>query len=80
MSRLIKLIPADVGRPIIDMSQESLGPDLIADARAVLDSLAPVTKEMVIDDTWYVRATLPYRTANDNASRAWSSRITTLPG
>ena len=26
MSRLVKLIPADVGRPIIDMSQENLGP------------------------------------------------------
>jgi two-component system CheB/CheR fusion protein len=64
ISRLLELIPSDVGRPLIDMSQEKLGPDLIADARAVLDSLAPVKREMKIDDTWYLRATLPYRTAD----------------
>jgi two-component system CheB/CheR fusion protein len=65
MSRLIKLIPADVGRPIVDMSQENLGPDLIADARAVLDNLVPIKKEIAINGTWYVRATLPYRTADN---------------
>ena len=33
MLKLIKLLPSDVGRPIIDMSQENLGPDLTSDAR-----------------------------------------------
>ena len=33
MSKLLQLIPSDMGRPIIDMSQENLGPDLIADAK-----------------------------------------------
>jgi len=28
MSKLLKLIPSDVGRPIIDLSQENLGPEL----------------------------------------------------
>src|SRR5271157_1744501 len=65
MSRLIKLIPGDVGRPIIDMSQEHLGPDLIADARAVLDQLMPVKKEIGINGSWYIRTTLPYRTADN---------------
>ena len=32
MGRLIRLIPADVGRSIMDMSRENLGPELIADA------------------------------------------------
>lgn len=65
MSRLIKLIPSDVSRPIIDMSQEGLGPELIADAQAVLEQLAPVKKEMAINGTWYVRTALPYRTSDD---------------
>ena len=64
MTRLIKLIPADIGRPIMDMSQESLGPDLISDAEAVLDRLVPVNKEINVGGAWYVRSTLPYRTAD----------------
>ena len=39
ITKLIKLIPSDVGRQIIDMSQELLGPDLITDAQSVLENL-----------------------------------------
>jgi two-component system CheB/CheR fusion protein len=46
MARLIKLLPGDVGRPIIDMSKAHLGPDLIADAQSVLDNLTPATREL----------------------------------
>ncbi|HSB35079.1 MAG TPA: PAS domain S-box protein [Nitrospirota bacterium] len=62
MSKLIKLIPSDVGRPLIDMSQENLGPELITDAKTVLDTLMPVKKEFRLNGTWYVRSVLPYRT------------------
>ncbi|MEW6569981.1 MAG: PAS domain S-box protein [Nitrospirota bacterium] len=65
VSRLLKLIPSDVGRPIVDLSQESLGPDLIADAESVLDRLVPVTREMTLNSSWYIRATLPYRTSDN---------------
>ena len=65
MSKLIKLISSDVGRPIVDMSQENLGPDLIADGQAVLDQLTPVKREFAINGSWYVRTTLPYRTSNN---------------
>jgi two-component system CheB/CheR fusion protein len=65
MSRLLKLIPSDVGRPIIDMSQECLGPELISDARAVLDNLVPAKKEITINGSWYIRAVLPYRTSDN---------------
>jgi PAS domain S-box-containing protein len=65
MSRLIKLIPSDIGRPIVDMSRENLGPDLIADAEAVLANLIPVTKEIANNDSWYLRSTLPYRTSDN---------------
>ncbi len=65
MAKLIKLIPSDVGRPIIDMSRERLGPDLVADAQAVLDHLTPLRKEITIDGACHVRTVLPYRTADN---------------
>ena len=66
ITKLIKLIPSDVGRQIMDMSQELLGPDLIADAQSVLENLVPVKKEIRINGTWYVRTALPYRTLDDH--------------
>ncbi len=65
ITKLIKLIPSDVGRQIIDMSQEALGPDIISDAQSVLENLVPVNKEIRINRVWYVRTALPYRT-HDN--------------
>jgi two-component system, chemotaxis family, CheB/CheR fusion protein len=65
MLKLIKLLPSDVGRPIVDMSQENLGPDLTSDAQAVLESLVPARQELELDGAWYVRTTLPYRTADN---------------
>ncbi|HUJ69237.1 MAG TPA: chemotaxis protein CheB, partial [Syntrophorhabdales bacterium] len=65
MSKLIKLIASDAGRPIIDMSRENLGPDLISDAQSVLDQLAPVKREFSVNGSWYVRTTLPYRTSSN---------------
>jgi len=65
ITKLIKLIPSDVGRQIMDMSQEHLGPDLIADSRLVLENLVPVKKEIRINGSWYLRTALPYRTLDD---------------
>jgi PAS domain S-box-containing protein len=65
MSKLVQLLPTDAGRPIRDLSQENLGPDLIADAQTVLESLVPVKKEIRFNDTIYIRATLPYRTTDN---------------
>ena len=64
MEKLITLIPADAGRSIADMSQENLGPDLIAHAKAVLVDPEPVRTEIKIGDTWFVRTALPYRTSD----------------
>ncbi len=66
MSKLIQLLPSDVGRPLSDLSMENLGPDLIADSKAVLESLQPAKKEIEIDGTAYVRAILPYRTSDNH--------------
>jgi two-component system, chemotaxis family, CheB/CheR fusion protein len=65
MTRLIKLIQSDLGRPIIDMSQENLGPDLIADAQSVLESLVAARRDLQINDSWYARTVLPYRTSDN---------------
>jgi PAS domain S-box-containing protein len=65
MTKLLKLIPADMDRPIIDMSQENLGSDLIADVRSVLERLVFVTRELRINDSWYLRTVLPYRTGDN---------------
>jgi len=65
MLKLIKLLPSDVGRPIVDMSQENLGPDLTSEAQAVLESLVPARQELELDGAWYVRTTLPYRTEDN---------------
>ncbi len=65
MLRLIKLLPSDVGRPIIDMSQENLGPDLTSDAQRVLETLLPARQERELGGACYVRTTLPYRTADN---------------
>ena len=64
MLKLIKLLPSDVGRHIVDMSQENLGPDLTSDAQTVLDSLVPIRKELAVDGVWYIRTTQPYRTSD----------------
>ncbi|MEJ2696184.1 MAG: PAS domain S-box protein [Candidatus Sulfobium sp.] len=65
MSRLIKLIPADAGRPIADMSRDHLGPDLMKDSRAVLEHLSPRKREFRVGNTWYIRTILPYRTSDN---------------
>ncbi len=65
MLKLIKLIPSDLGRPLIDMSRENLGTGLISDAQSVLESLVPTRRELELGAAWYIRAVLPYRTADN---------------
>ncbi len=65
MTRLIKLVPRDAGRPISDFSQENLGGDIVRDAGSVLEHLSPVRKELQIGGVWYVRTALPYRTSDN---------------
>jgi two-component system CheB/CheR fusion protein len=63
MNRLLDLLPKDVGRPIHHFAQKFTGGDLLVDAKAVLDRLAPVEREVAsAAGRWYLRRTLPYRT------------------
>jgi two-component system CheB/CheR fusion protein len=66
-TRIINLILSDVGRPIGHVVSNLVGYDhLVADAQAVLDTLAP--KEADVQTTagkWYSMRMLPYRTLDN---------------
>ena len=63
-NEIINLIPADAGRPVAHIVSNLVGYDrLVADAKAVLDTLIP--KEVEVQTTagkWYTLRILPYRT------------------
>ena len=62
-TKVVNLIPADVGRPISDIVSNLRYENLLQDARAVLDTLS--FKEAQVqskDGTWYVMRIMPYRT------------------
>jgi transcriptional regulator with PAS, ATPase and Fis domain len=65
-TKIIKLIPGDVGRPITDLASDLLYPELPADAREVLQKLGfkekPITTR---DGRWFTVRIMPYRTLDD---------------
>lgn len=66
ISQIIKLIPSDVGRSIMDITSELFYSNLVADVNEVLRSL--VFKEMAVashDGHWYIMRILPYRTLDN---------------
>ena len=61
-----RLVPSDVGRPLADIRCDVLDVDLLTDAQAVLDSLAPVEREVrTAGGTWYLARIKPYRTLDN---------------
>ena len=65
-TNIIKLIPADVGRPITDLTSELRYPELSEDAREVLRTFA--SKEKPISargGRWFSVRILPYSTLDD---------------
>jgi chemotaxis methyl-accepting protein methylase len=65
-TRIIKLIPGDVGRPITDLVSDLTYPALAEDARTVLRTLAPIEKPArAHDDRWFNVRIMPYRTLDD---------------
>jgi two-component system, chemotaxis family, CheB/CheR fusion protein len=65
-TKIIKLIPADVGRPITDLASELRYPELAADAREVLRKLLALEKPISARDSrWFTVRIMPYRTADD---------------
>jgi two-component system CheB/CheR fusion protein len=63
---LFRITPADEGRPITDFAHQLEYDDLLADARVVLNDLAPVRREVRSRrDRWYEVRMRPYRTLDD---------------
>jgi PAS domain S-box-containing protein len=63
---LMELIQGDVGRPISDMHRKFDDPHLEEDARAVLERLVPVEREVSAENgRTYDRRVLPYRTVDN---------------
>jgi two-component system CheB/CheR fusion protein len=65
-SRLMKIIPGDVGRPITDLASALLYPELGSDVAEVLRTLARSEKEVATaDGRWFMARVMPYRTLDD---------------
>ena len=63
---LFSVIPSDVGRPLADLNLLAADSTLLADARTVLRSLAPIEREIAAQNgAWYTRRVLPYRTQDN---------------
>ena len=65
-TKIINLIPGDVGRPITDLSSDLIYPDLADDAHEVLRKLGfkekPISSR---DGRWFTVRIMPYRTLDD---------------
>src|SRR6185295_2436303 len=65
-TKIIKLIPGDVGRPITDLASDLLYPELSEDAREVLQKLGVAEKPISTSDgRWFAVRIMPYRTLDD---------------
>ena len=65
-TKIIKLIPADVGRPITDLASELRYPELAEDAGEVLRTLAAAEKPIgARDGRWFTVHIMPYRMLDD---------------
>jgi two-component system CheB/CheR fusion protein len=65
-TKIIKLIPADAGRPITDLVSDLKYPTLADDVREVLRTLASTEKPVAArDGRWLTVRIMPYRTLDD---------------
>ncbi len=66
-TRIIKLIPGDVGRPLTDIVSELDYPQLHEDAKEVLRTLVFSEKEVATRDggSWFLVRIMPYRTSEN---------------
>ncbi|MDB6147197.1 MAG: cheBR [Spartobacteria bacterium] len=65
-TKIIKLIPSDVGRAITDLASDLLYPELVSDSRHVLRTLGFIEKAVsTVDGRWFNVRIMPYRTNED---------------
>ncbi len=63
---IFNLIPADVGRPLLDINSKLTATELGADLERVLERLNTIEREVETrDGHWHLMRLLPYRTAED---------------
>lgn len=64
--QILRLIPSDIGRPVLDFASTVTGSQLESEARKVLQDLVPVETEVVGEkERHFIRRILPYRTADN---------------
>ncbi|MDO9079166.1 MAG: CheR family methyltransferase, partial [Desulfuromonadales bacterium] len=64
--KLFKLLPGDVGRPLSDITNNLLYPEMAEEAEEVLRKLVFSEKQITtIDGRWYSIRIMPYRTMED---------------
>lgn len=62
--QIVNLLPADIGRPLTDITNRFAYDKLLGDIETVLESLQPCEREIPTDDgLWFLLRILPYRTA-----------------
>jgi len=65
-TRVINLIPGDVGRPIGHIVSNLEQDSLAADARQVIHTLVPAERQVrTVDGRWYLNRIIPYRTLDN---------------
>jgi two-component system CheB/CheR fusion protein len=65
-NKLFKLIPGDVGRPLSDIANDLIYPEMSEQAGEVLRTLVFSEKQVsTVDGRWYAVRIMPYRTMND---------------
>jgi len=65
-TKIIKLIPGDIGRPITDLASDLRYPELSTDAQEVLRKLGFAEKPVnARDGRWFTVRIMPYRTLDD---------------
>jgi two-component system, chemotaxis family, CheB/CheR fusion protein len=65
-TKLLSLIPLDLGRPVEHISSKFIDVNLVTVADSVLKNLAAIEREVQSSDgSWYMMRCLPYRTLNN---------------
>ena len=65
-TQLYKLIPTDLNRPLSDIANDLVYPDMEADAREVLQTLVYCERQIPTrDGRWFMVRIIPYRTVNN---------------
>jgi two-component system CheB/CheR fusion protein len=64
--KIFNLLPADLGRPISDITSKLAYPEFVHEAREVFEKLATTEREVrLADEAWFMVRIAPYRTQED---------------